>query len=65
MCQDFGKAGLLIVTSFSKSIQRTHAIRYGSALLLCTAQNAMLLLVSLLATHAIPALQRLQTPAQM
>ena len=40
----------------------THACRYGSALLLCTAQKTMLLLESLLATQAIPVLQRLQTP---
>ena len=41
-----------------------YARRYGSALLLCTAQNAILLLESLFATHATPELQRLQTPAR-
>ena len=49
----------------SARVTRTHASRYGSALLLCTAQNAMLLPVSLFATHAMPALQRLQTPARI
>ena len=49
----------------SARVTRTHASRCGSALLLCTAQNAMLLPVSLFATHAMPALQRLQTPARI